>query len=177
MDTHLGHPCPGPFSTPRHSLILFPKCLKNLIMFIHSGCHHPGPSLQHPLSCSLAMSCFWSLHMFQPASNSFASRQPGWWLKNANLIPLFMLLSTTQCFPFLLEWRLKSPTLPTRHLASLLSLSMFQLTHFFSFNSLFPLAAHFEIISDMQNIAKIGKDFSYVLHSASLNVNNLYNRV
>lgn len=77
------------FSTPRHSMILFPKCLKNLIMFIHSGCHHPGPSLQHHLSCSLAMSCFWSPHMFQPASNSFSSRQPGWWLENANLIPLY----------------------------------------------------------------------------------------
>ena len=154
------------FSTPRHSMILFPKCLKNLIMFIHSGCHHPGPSLQHPLSCFLAMSCFWSPNMFHLPWTHFShgSQCDGWkmpvWF-------LSMLLSTTQCFPFLLEWRLKSPTLPTNpcagsscHLSSLLSLSMFQLTHFF------PLTHYFFSCSFWNNFrhAKRCKNSAKIFH-------------
>lgn len=166
MDTYPGRPRPGP--SPRHVTLWFYflnvsrilSCASiQAVITLDQACSILSPALlQCPVSDLPTCSSLPRTH-FPHGSQCDGWKMPVWFLST--------LLSTTQCFSFLLEWRLKSPTLPTNpcagsscHLASLLSLSMFQLTHFF------PLTHYFFSCSFWNNFrhAKRCKNSAKIFH-------------
>lgn len=137
MDTHPGRPRPGP--SPRHVTLWFyflnvsriSSCSSiQAVITLDQACSILSPALlQCPVSDLSTCSSLPRTHL-PHGSQGDGWKMPIWFL--------FMLLSTTQCFPFLLEWRLKSPTLPTSpHRQPLVTfyvsadLFFFPLTHYF----------------------------------------------